>query len=950
MSSTTQTFKFGSSVKKLDLISPEITRGPQFVYVDDVLQVFQISGTVKFESDGVSITYMRDGNGIMYDPKRIPRRERGIEIFYEKALHDSASLASTTAHAYSNDSVDLLSVRSKVSRYVDPSEPHYSGSFRKSIMQIPEDMDVATKASLIVGNRSRKMLDTRFIVDGGLSSGYDKSITTHVTTNPEIESRVMAELKEIRNEVMEELKEIHRDLGVDETDERPIDYDSSKAEAILTQSYELHEFTIPRLFIVLPETLTSWDPMTMLRTKFRLHFICECNEHTKPAKSTKALTSEISHELHLAMHEGYIVRKPTEFFKKYGPFLMVMLEVLKHGNGFACSVLPVASTIRSATSQGIDYSLKYLEEIRSQIRQSDGVDVHGDAETLQHDLTRYLAGVKGLEGADLRQLGSYLASSDNLMGNLYRMTTQDGHVKWVCHDHYRAGYQKEDAQNLRNVIKLARGEFDEQLGKITIALTSGFAATEFYKAVRKGNGVLELIMDLNWECDKSDLEELKDTLMRSRVSILRLSIQQFGTSFSSILLSTSTRYEVFFRIRELPNMKMIHIVLPKEIIKLPSYQSKKSSHRCKLSIEMVTGYIREKELGILVQMLKTDSILTILDLRDGSIGDSGARALSEALKTNSTLTNLSLRGNSIKNDGVQALSKALKTNLTLTTLDLQSNSIGDNGAQALSEALKTNSTLTALDLGYNSIGDNGAQALSETLKTNSTLTTLDLQSNSIGDNTSQALSEALRTNSTLTNLDLGYNSIGDNGAQALSEALKTNSVLTTLNLQSNSIDFKGVLALILAHRINSALTTLDLKNNAIRDYHVRKLFEAFKTNSTLTTLDLVSSSIGDDRAQALSKALKTNSTLTALNLGYNSIGDNGAQALSEALKTNSTLTSLNLQSNSIGDSGAQALSEALKVNSTLTTLDLRSNPIGKSRAQALSEALKINSTLTTMKF
>ena len=70
-----------------------------------------------------------------------------------------------------------------------------------------------------------------------------------------------------------------------------------KAEAILVQNFELLEYTIPRLFIVLPETSTSWDPATMFRTKFRLHFICECGEHTKSTGST------IPHLLHLAKHE-----------------------------------------------------------------------------------------------------------------------------------------------------------------------------------------------------------------------------------------------------------------------------------------------------------------------------------------------------------------------------------------------------------------------------------------------------------------------------------------------------------------------------------------------------------------------------------------------------------------------------------------------------------------------
>ena len=90
----------------------------------------------------------------------------------------------------------------------------------------------------------------------------------------------------------------------------------NKTEAILTQQLELAEYPIPRLFIVLPEEPTKNDPGNWFRTKFQLDFICECGKHTE-ANNTK-----IPHHLHLARHEGYLVREPTKFFKKYGPFLL----------------------------------------------------------------------------------------------------------------------------------------------------------------------------------------------------------------------------------------------------------------------------------------------------------------------------------------------------------------------------------------------------------------------------------------------------------------------------------------------------------------------------------------------------------------------------------------------------------------------------------------------------
>ncbi|KAG0049742.1 hypothetical protein BGZ89_004087, partial [Linnemannia elongata] len=652
----------------------------------------------------------------------------------------------------------------------------------------------------------------------------------------------------------------------------------SKTEAILNQQLELAEYPIPRLFIVLPEEMTQYDPGNWFRTKFRLHFICECGKHTEPSNS------KVQHHLHLAKHEGYLIREPTAFFEKYGPFLLIMLELIKFGTSVAGHVVPTLASLKvvelvdgveqrvESVTAKINYSLECIDSQLEKVQASlpgDFVDTEPRAAMTQQGLDNYLSGVEGLEGVELRQLGSFLKTSqeENLLGNLYRMTTSDGHVKWVCRDHYRAGYQEKHVQMLRDVVKLAQGEFDEQLGKITITLRSSFAAAEFYSAVIKAKGVLELIVELRWECTRSDIEALHDALKKSGVPVLRLDIGQFGTSFGRSTFSKmlpSSRFKPLFHIIELWSMKTIHIVLPRDFVMLSDFHPKKPSHLSELSFELVPGSFGAKELVPLAEALKTNSTLTSLNLQENKIGSPEVQLMAEAFKTNSTLTTLWLGYNSIGDDGAQALSEALKTNSTLTTLELQYNSIGDNGAQALSEALKTNSTLTTLNLG-NLIGPDGAQALAEALKTNSTLTTLNLHSNSIGPNGAQALAEALKTNSTLTNLDLDNNPIGPNGAQAMAEALKTNSTLTTLDLSSNSIGPKG--------------------------------------------------------AQALAEALKTNKALTTLDLRYNLIGPNGAQELSEALKTNSTLTTLNLYNNLFGPSGAQAMAEALKTNSTLTTLN-----------------------------
>ena len=231
------------------------------------------------------------------------------------------------------------------------------------------------------------------------------------------------------------------------------------------QQLELAEYPIPRLFIVLPEEPTKYDPKNWFRTKFRLYFIYECGEHTK-------LTgSKLPNHLHLAKHEGYLVREPTMLFKKYGPFLLLMLELIKTGISVAGCVVPALGSmkvtelvssaqetvktvidiktttdIRTVTEQ-IDYSLDCINKQFESYQTPAIGDANGSEHrtpTSQQDLANYLNNIEGLEGVELRRLGSFLKTSndDNLLRNLYRMTTSDGHVKWVCQDHYRACYQE----------------------------------------------------------------------------------------------------------------------------------------------------------------------------------------------------------------------------------------------------------------------------------------------------------------------------------------------------------------------------------------------------------------------------------------------------------------------------------------------------------------------------
>ncbi|ORZ28524.1 hypothetical protein BCR41DRAFT_391991 [Lobosporangium transversale] len=581
--------------------------------------------------------------------------------------------------------------------------------------------------------------------------------------------------------------------------------------AILKQNVELHEYVIPRLFIILPVDHTKWDPTNVLKNKIRVHFLCECGDHT-------AMTSKNSQKpLHITKHDGYEIRSSTEFFRKYGKHMFILLQWLKLRMSSSATLAPSPDL----TDAGIDCSIDYMEALSKEDPGLSNIATIDDYD--------------GLKGSDFQNVWTSLRTNDEdrQFGNLYRIMSETGRAKWVCLDHCCSMYEEKEQKAFVSAVEVNSGKYNGHLGKVTITLRSRKRAKGLFDALSRSRRVYELDITFGWDWTEIDLEAFENALAVSSVSNLRLGLartqRNAGTKDSSI----PARYERLIRIIELSNMKTIHITLSQDLMKLLGLGPAKLAHLHKLTFGVKARSIGASELQGLVNSLKTNTALTTLDLTNNSIFDKEVLTLSEALKTNITLAILDLSDNSIGDKGALSLSEALKVNSSLTSLTLGSNSIGDKGALALSEALKVNSSLMTLNLSYNSIEDEGALALSEALKVNTSLITLDLSDNSIEDEGALALSEALKVTSSLMSLDLSYNSIEDEGALALSEALKVTSNLMTLDLSDNSIGKKGTLALSEALKVNTTLTTLNLDGNAFRDKAALAISEALKTNAVL---------------------------------------------------------------------------------------------------------------------
>ncbi|KAG0249569.1 hypothetical protein DFQ27_009941 [Actinomortierella ambigua] len=301
-----------------------------------------------------------------------------------------------------------------------------------------------------------------------------------------------------------------------------------RMEASIAQVYELHEYPIPRLFIILPDNRHRWDPRRLLSNRFRLHFLCECGEHTRELVRDDPTLSRQPHHLHLAHHGGYELTRASEFFDQYGPYLLGMLQMIKFGCVVAGMVIPplahlpamdqlqgVSQTVHVMSKDlvaGVDASIQYLER-HLQVADGDPMAIYDR-----------LSELSALEGADLRRLEHFIRRSDEgrTLGNLYRITTLSGHVKWVCLDHYRSNYRESAIRQLLQCVEVNGGVYDAHLQKITITLGSPTVASQFMDRLVSAPGVDELEIGFDYDFSSADLTQLRQVLRSSSVQSLKL--------------------------------------------------------------------------------------------------------------------------------------------------------------------------------------------------------------------------------------------------------------------------------------------------------------------------------------------------------------------------------------------------------------------------------------------
>ncbi|KAG0214200.1 hypothetical protein BGX31_001123, partial [Mortierella sp. GBA43] len=448
------------------------------------------------------------------------------------------------------------------------------------------DIQNQARASSVYGSMVQAIKDGQV----GQSDRLISYLLTLKAQNAELTGRV-ADLLTDNNRMAAQMLDMQASLDAKQDEMKQLQVQAlsqlallhKQVQAVLTQTYELHEYPIPRLFVVLPQDHSRWDYLNPFANRFRLYFLCECGEHTRSANS------KMPHHIHLAKHEGYEIARPSEFFEQYGSYVLTILRMLKFGISVAGVVVPAIPDL--FLSDAIDQVTKDLDALKGSI--GSGIDQainYIEKGSYDFETTDPMGNNEELEGVDLRKLDTFLKNKDEnkVLGNLYRTVTGEGHVKWVCIDHYRENYQAKTIKLFRLLVISMEGLFDENVGRVEVDLHSRAQAEQFYSALEKAKSVYELKIDFNWELTYNDLKDLQSAIYKTNVGVLEIPhlrstdsvgdllnrLRQFNPIFdmmrhssirSMVLLVRNsnffTRSDLLSRKEDFPNLRHLEIDL-----------------------------------------------------------------------------------------------------------------------------------------------------------------------------------------------------------------------------------------------------------------------------------------------------------------------------------------------------------------------------------------------------
>ncbi|KAF9957940.1 hypothetical protein BGZ72_001112 [Mortierella alpina] len=718
----------------------------------------------------------------------------------------------------------------------------------------------------------------------------------------------------------------------------------TSVQAVLTQTFELHEYPSPRLFIVLPEVGSQGlnaAPIlgSFASVKFRLYFLCECGLHTSPMGP-----HQMNH-IHIARHEGYEISRPTEFFRRFGPHVLRLLHVIKYGLVIAGLAIPALSAISAVDlpehlagdlENRIEMCTRYLSAYQDSLDwdttpgMDNGEHVQNRANKrrlVESDANAYRGtaheGFIPMEGADLRRLGTFLdrKDQDRSLGNLFRTVDEHGHVRWICLDHYHSTYHQRQDREFESEIRQNFGRFDKHLGVVSVTLSSSESMASFFSAMARAGGFNELDLHL---CNfvYQDLKALGDALNRTNVSKLTLTCHEYR----EIASMGKKKLSALIKIMNTGKVRHFHFKDIRDLIPARGIQIPKNMPAVR-SLELTAVSLKEGQ-EVFLELLRSCKNLLVLRLSEISLKSHRLESVIKGIESCRKLTVLALRSCELSRDGAESLGLCLKSQTSLRELDLGNNLLDDSGCCAIIDAV--GGRLEKLCLKSSGFGDESAMALDRVV-CGDRLKCLDI-SDSVNELGPEGIRSIIRLASRLHCAELMLPRIQEPADDHYARIMR-------------AVDFRNLEHLAMEGSACGDLTAAVLTG---------KFSDPNQTCLTISTLKLALPRITLDGAQRLLASLGDcpDATISFSNSKlFSQAGSDLAQVLDLFKNGCARLTTLNLKDTGMADDVAFLLCEALQQTGPLNrlgSLDLSENKLTPVGGEMLLNCLHDNQALHTL--
>jgi len=299
----------------------------------------------------------------------------------------------------------------------------------------------------------------------------------------------------------------------------PIDANVDEAvkqmKDLMKQIDQLKDSTTPRYFFLLPAKdydlkMIDDHHQNLFNLHFKLYFLCECSNDPK--------------ELHVASSDGYSIRKLKEFLMRFGQYLQITLNLVKLLVSIGRLVLPQQADLSKNYFENINQKINFAQQFLDKLETKVLYESFPSNENHQFRIPL-------MKNTHFEELPNYLdqLDSEQFLGNLYRVITQNERCRWLCQQHYDIISHQTNNDFIKQ-IKTVGHIFDQEKKELNINQMK-FTKENMkllLEILKNGFIVSKLVMD-NCSIYDDYFDELIDTII-NRSSIQYLQLKNFDVT------------------------------------------------------------------------------------------------------------------------------------------------------------------------------------------------------------------------------------------------------------------------------------------------------------------------------------------------------------------------------------------------------------------------------------